>query len=685
MEVLVIEFPRSPSLPAYTVHQPINITSDSDFVDQGWPGLGTSETPYIIEGLNITTSITSILIANTTRHFEIRDCWLSASGVVWGDGIITFDNVTHGSIENSVLIGVHSAITVYDSSNCSFTENAIGTQVLGLLAYNLNESIFSSNIQSEPAIEYPIHVQRANRLVIGNNTFDSVSRDGVRLSFGIDCIFEDNRFYIHGVPYLGQFGLVYRESQNCIMRGNVMDGFDSGLEVLYGSDNQVYNNTLTSLWTGILLRTTNALISDNMIRTEHLGIDVQVSNSCTIELNEIDGIQASSIGIESRVAQNTLIRWNELHSLDVAIQLQGGVDDRILENYVYDCMTAVSLEEFPGIGYEVGPPVGAIIANNTFVDCGFSFTLSEPSGFNHEITGNTINGGLLGYFFNESNIIIDGANYEQVILAACSDAVVFGGDLSGLTLMYCSGCEIVGVNVSFSIWGIHILQSSDCLQSYIEGVNNDVAVNIDRSESCSVYRSHFYDNGYGILLDESPRSRVYGCDIYDNSYGIVLIGAHDSNIETNSIHHNQHGIFILRTNDTLVGNNEVLHNWQMGIYLNRLSNWNYIIGNSFGWNGINAACTGTKNSWDNGIGIGNRWSDFSSADNIYFIDDDDKDRFPSLLGESAPTSTTTGLENNTMTKGLFDLSTQQVTVASVLIGSIVILFTVIQTRRKLGR
>ena len=55
LEVTVIEF--VPNVGAYTLHEPISIRGDSDFIAQatteGWPGNGTEECPYIIEGYEI--------------------------------------------------------------------------------------------------------------------------------------------------------------------------------------------------------------------------------------------------------------------------------------------------------------------------------------------------------------------------------------------------------------------------------------------------------------------------------------------------------------------------------------------------------------------------------------------------------------------------------------------------------
>ena len=61
-----------------TPHDRISITSDSEF--EVFPGSGTSEDPYLIDGYNITTtSDEGIYIRGTTKYFIIRNCYVDAN------------------------------------------------------------------------------------------------------------------------------------------------------------------------------------------------------------------------------------------------------------------------------------------------------------------------------------------------------------------------------------------------------------------------------------------------------------------------------------------------------------------------------------------------------------------------------------------------------------------------------
>lgn len=628
---------------SYSVHEPIIITSDSDFEPQGWPGAGTEGSPYVLENLNITAPVIGIQITNTTKHFVIRNCWFSTGGTYWGEGSITLTNVISARIEDNHFAKGYFAICVFDSSGSSITGNTIGTTVLGLLANNLNSTIFANNVQISDEIRYPVRIQGSNKVILRNNTFSSQSNEVVRLTLSIDCVIEDNDLR------------------------NLGDVFDSILEIRGGSNNLVTNNTLYGGWQSIRVRSNDVTISDNVITPFFSGIDLQSSNRSIVESNIITGLEGTGIGIDSRGGgEDSRIRGNEVHNFETGIQLQGVFRNVVSDNYVYDCVTGLRLEETPWSEDASGAPVECVIANNTFVDGGLVFALYYQSDFEHEIQGNTINGGLLGYFFNLSSQTIDGRNYGQIILVSCTDVLIENGELREISLIFSDSCEVRNVSISQSMRGIYILQSTNCLLSNIESMNNDFGVFIEQSDSCYVYRSRIHGNIYGIYILNSLNSIVYGSEIYQNIYGLFLAGAHSSTIESNTIHTNREGVFLHRTNDTLVGNNDIIYNLEYGIFINRLSSGNSIVFNRFGWNNVNAMCVGIENIWNYEYGHGNSWSDYSNT-TTYVIDEGDEDRFPSLLGDGPGIPQPIEQTNSTV-NDLLNLTPLQYTIASVMIG-----------------
>ena len=84
----------------YSLHEPIEITSDADLLSL--EGMGTHQFPYVIEGLQISTSSAfGIYVTAITKHLLIRNCFIDAAL-----NSIFIENVFEGSvrIENNPVL-----------------------------------------------------------------------------------------------------------------------------------------------------------------------------------------------------------------------------------------------------------------------------------------------------------------------------------------------------------------------------------------------------------------------------------------------------------------------------------------------------------------------------------------------------------------------------------------------------
>ena len=638
---------------AYSSHATITITSNADFETQSWPGEGTSASPFRITNLNITSeTAVCILIANTTSYFVISDCWFSSQGRDWGLGIITMENVVHGRIEDNTFASGHIAISVEDSSSCNVVRNDIGTSLMGFLAYNLNNSEFSGNTQTSESMEYPVHIQDGNNVNVRANFFQNIVYEGIGLTSCTNSYLEFN-ILSGGDQHNGQYGIAIRESNLCFVRENNVTGFGTAIEITEGKTLTLSDNFVDYCWGGVMVRGNETTIIDNNIMTTGFCIQLRGSFDNVIRSNLLQSTILST-GIDVSGGGYSEISDNILNRHEYGVRLQGARNLTIIENTFSNCFLAVTFEEVAYIGLEDGYPINCRIINNDFEDCGLGFSITDPAGMDHEIVGNLVNGRELAYFYGATDQHIDGRDYGQIILVACEDISINGGMLDELTIMFSSNCEVTGVTVVNGINGIYIRYSNQIVVGFSEVTGNDVGVRIELSSFCHVIQTTAYNNGHGILLESSPNSTVYDCDLIENTYGIILIGSHDSHIESNRVYNNVYGIYLLRTIQTYIGNNDVLENNEIGLLLNRGSRFNRIVANSFGWNSVNAICSGFDNVWDDGLKVGNRWSDLGGS-YVYIIDEDDVDRFPSLLGNrtstSFPPSSTTSDIINTAISG----------------------------------
>jgi parallel beta-helix repeat protein len=94
-------------LAAFAPHAPITIIGNQNFTDtalaEGWPGDGSSQDPFIIDGLDIDRGSVAghcISIYNTRVNFTISNCSLTGATVSPGAGIF-LHNVSHAEITNN--------------------------------------------------------------------------------------------------------------------------------------------------------------------------------------------------------------------------------------------------------------------------------------------------------------------------------------------------------------------------------------------------------------------------------------------------------------------------------------------------------------------------------------------------------------------------------------------------------
>ncbi len=135
---------------AYESHDPIVITTDSDFETQGWPGNGTVEDPYIIENLIFFENETgklSVYVANTTAVFTIRNCYFSTnfSDSYSSDcSAIRLSQTTNCIVHNNSILGYKFGIWTSGCGNLVIDGNNISSH-FGIAPYYGEENITITN------------------------------------------------------------------------------------------------------------------------------------------------------------------------------------------------------------------------------------------------------------------------------------------------------------------------------------------------------------------------------------------------------------------------------------------------------------------------------------------------------------------------------------------------------------
>ncbi len=161
------------------------ITSDEDFISQGWQGNGSSVNPFIIENLRIESGRNCIRVENTRSYFTIRNCsiWQRYEDVNPDPNLegIFLQNVTNGLITNCTIeSSTKSGVLISRSNHCNLTSN--------IIRYLFYPRGFAFPVGYAALLEY------SNSCIVMNNI--GISFDyGFKANLCNDCLIVDNLIY----------------------------------------------------------------------------------------------------------------------------------------------------------------------------------------------------------------------------------------------------------------------------------------------------------------------------------------------------------------------------------------------------------------------------------------------------------------------------------------------------------
>ena len=168
-------------------------------------------------------------------------------------------------------------------------------------------------------------------------------------------------------------------------------------------------------------------------------------------------------------------------------------------------------------------------------------------------------------------------------------------------------------------------------------------------------------NSAGVKLNVSSGNQIFDNKVVDNGYGLWFYRSHANNITNNLISNNKHGLFLNYSSlANTITNNQIKNNEMSGILLDEASRGNLIAGNHMEGNEVGIKITNgsdgnmihhnsfvnnkehnafdsSSNIWDDDIGEGNYWDDYTGIDEngdgigdtpYYIPGGENKDRYP---------------------------------------------------------
>ncbi|MCK4845504.1 MAG: right-handed parallel beta-helix repeat-containing protein, partial [Candidatus Heimdallarchaeota archaeon] len=276
-------------------HDSISITSDSEL--EVFPGIGTVEDPYLIDGYNITTTNDcGIRISGTTKYFIVRNCYIED---IWY-GIVIF-NVADGTatvINNTCENNSYGIILEYSGSS-TVANNTCNNNYIGIWFRDSVSSTVVNNTCNNNG--RGISLVSSGDSTVTNNAFTNCG-----LSIGESTVYaylsytlENNcvngkklGFYTNldsttiAEPVYGQLILV--NCTNVTVRDQILNSSTTGLILYFCKYLVITNNTCSNnnnygikLWFSSGSTLTNNTSNNNGYR----GIYLFHSGSCTFTYN----------------------------------------------------------------------------------------------------------------------------------------------------------------------------------------------------------------------------------------------------------------------------------------------------------------------------------------------------------------------------------------------------------------
>lgn len=715
-----INFEERLDYSSYEPHDRIVIYGDDDFIEQGWPGSGTSEDPYVIEGFEIVSDYDCIAIHSTTVHYIVRNCYVralspsehrdgikiqSAEYAIVEDCIIEMKgNGLYVLLSSNVIIRNNTVrntpdygIRISSSSSCEIYENTVyNIPNQGIDAFTISNCIIANNSVWDCEAG-GISLYDSSNNIVENNIVHDCNSSGISFETCISCIFRTNTIFSNAGP-----GFYNYDSDQCDLIDNEI--FNNEEEGIYWNrgdyckweENHIYDNHQM----GAYLYAISCNLTNNNFERDGLYV---IGSAASDWDHYVAGniVNGKSLGYFFSTS-DLVIDGNNYGQVVIAgcdrLKVQGGAignSDIGIACYLSTNISIDSLsinDEY--IGIYLYSSTDCNVSSTTMTECGISVVGSQLANWLHNFTGTTVNGFPVAYCLNEDGTVIDGSAYGQAIIVNSTNIQLADGNFvnssQGVSIAFSSDCKILRNTIDGGFNGLRIRECQDShfennsitnsleralLLYYSEGCtftnntisNSEFGMYLYYSQNCGINESSIIQNIYGIYssysnhlnfsgnleegnvrgiqLSSSSHSTIredtiranefYGIYGYSSNYiiikdciveangnnGIYFSGSFNGSIIHNEVNQNGYdGISIWTSDGFDIINNTASKNTNYGILIHHFSEYNRIYGNIITDNIYgNGYDYESENSWDDGVSVGNFWSDYIGP-GPYYLD-----------------------------------------------------------------
>lgn len=465
---------------AYSPHDRIHITSDSNFSDEalanGWSGNGSETNPYIIKGLNITSDETCIRIDDTTVHFTISQCFLSSYNEEEAGIGIYLDHAPNGVVNSCLITLKYHGLRTLTAHNTTVFNNTFLDNTYGMYLAHAWYSNITNNSFQDGGTQC---LDSTSHCTFVNNTF----QDKLSLVYSDNCTFYGNKFQVSS-----GLGLSLTHSANCKIINNQFHNGGLSVEGIELEDwhQEIINTTVDGIEIGYFWNLTDTILDCNLYSQIILGN----SSDITIQ-NENFGVVP--VGPQIGYCNNITLENSIIDSKYFGIRIDESFRCTIHNNTISADDNGIIVLDTPN----------STISNNTIFNCfgiGIDITRSENCTICNNTAFNNTKAGLALYSISYSDILSNEV-YEN------SECGIYCEESENCTLYH----NNVYSNLEFGIF-FRDMDNTTLSNNLIQN-NSEIGIQIIQSYNCVIHANSFVNDG--LLLTGSTQEEWH-CDISNN-------------------------------------------------------------------------------------------------------------------------------------------------------------------------
>lgn len=527
-----------------TYHNPIYIDGDTNFtttaVNEGWPGTGTMNDPFIIENYRITTNgSTAISINNTQVYFQIKNCVVESSILMLNIAYYLV-NVSHGKLLNNTATNYFWGVYLWNCSDNRIEGNIFANHTwgVGFELYHSDANTLSYNVVDSERWGFQLSHSDSN--ILTHNRATNCSEDGFNL---------------------------YDSNWNNLSANFIKDS-GVGFYIRNSDSNNVNKNTVINNNNAVFLVDSfyNNLTTNNIFN----GVDGMrmMNSSRNVYTHNIVFNQTHGFSLESNCSYNSF-SWNTVIDSDLhSFYMHSGSFNNITWN------TFLTSRE-GGIGYSQIYNSGSNTGNNItfnhyddlltpdanhdgFVDLSYNFQGSNSDQFprvapiwineNEDFTkfGLKGNGTINNPYIFENNYFKSNKTTLVFIHNTTSNFIIRKTTLDGMNKFYpciefsnITNALLDDVNIINGLYGISLISSSNQnIASNSNLTNCTIGFWIDNVTN-NILTSNLITNcPYGIVLNPSASQN----EIMNNTFIDNWFNALDNSTGPNYWDRNSYGL-----------------------------------------------------------------------------------------------------------------------------------------------